>query len=671
MKESYLDYAMSVIVGRALPDVRDGLKPVHRRILYAMNEMGLAHNKAYKKSARVVGEVLGKYHPHGDTAVYDALVRMAQDFSLRYPLVDGQGNFGSVDGDSPAAMRYTECRMSRMGEEMLRDIGKDTVEFADNFDASLKEPLVLPSGFPNLLVNGSSGIAVGMATNIPPHNLNEILDAASALIDDPSLSSLDLMEYVKGPDFPTGGIVYGINGVAAAYTTGRGPIRVRARMEVEKDRKTKRERLVVTEIPYMVNKARLLESIAELVKDKKIEGISDIRDESDRRGMRVVIELKKDAIPEVVMNQLYAHTQMQTTFGVINLALVDGRPRVLTLKEMIWEYVKHRREVVVRRTEYDLRKAEERAHILEGLLTALDNLDEVIAIIRRSEDGQTAKQALMNRFILTEIQAGAILDMRLQKLTGMERQTLKDEHAEVMEKIKEFKTILSSEENIMAVVKEEFAALKEKYGDERRTTIEENAEEIEIEDLIPVEDVVVTLTHSGYIKRMPISTYRAQRRGGVGLLGMETKEEDSILHAFVTSTHDYVLFFTNLGKVYWLKGYRIPLGGRRSRGKAVVNLLPRLEEGEKIQTAIPVKEFSETMHLVFATRRGKIKKTPLSAYSHPRITGIKAVRLMDGDELVDVALTDGKKEIVLATRNGLAARFPEGEVRPMGRVAAG
>jgi len=671
MKESYLDYAMSVIVGRALPDVRDGLKPVHRRILYAMNEMGLTHNKPYKKSARVVGEVLGKYHPHGDMAVYDALVRMAQDFSLRYPLIDGQGNFGSIDGDSPAAMRYTECRLSPIAEEMLKDIDKDTVDFMDNFDASLKEPVVLPGAFPNLLVNGSSGIAVGMATNIPPHNLSEVVDAIVALIDNPDLEPMDLMEYIRGPDFPTGGIIYGLAGVQQAYHTGRGQIKVRARAHFEEDKKGGKKRIIVTELPYMVNKAHLLETIAKLVKDKKIDGITDLRDESDRQGMRVVIELRRDVIPEVVLNQLYAHTQMETTFGVINIALVDGKPRVLNLKEMISEFIKHRQRVVRRRTEYELRKAEERSHILEGLLTALENLDEVIRIIRRSPSADEASQSLMKRFLLTAVQAKAILDMRLHRLTGLERQAVVDEHRALQEKIKEYREILSDEKNILRIIKEESLEIKRKYGDERRTEIEENPQEISYEDLIAVEDVVVTITNTGYIKRTPVATYRAQHRGGVGLKGMETKEEDYVVDAFVTSTHDYILFFTNFGRVYWLKAYKIPPGGRHSRGKAIVNLLPRLADGEKIQAAIPVKEFSEDKYLVFATRRGKVKKTPLSSYSRPRITGIRAINLVEGDELVDVKITDGTKEIILATRNGMAVRFHESEIRPMGRTAAG
>ncbi len=668
MKHSYIDYAMSVIVGRALPDVRDGLKPVHRRILYAMHDMGITHSKPYKKSARIVGEVLGKYHPHGDNAVYDALVRMAQDFSLRYPLIDGQGNFGSVDGDSPAAMRYTEARLSRIAEYMLEDIDKDTVDFADNFDSTLKEPAVLPGKLPNLLVNGSSGIAVGMATNMAPHNLGEVVDALLALIENPELEPVELMEYVKGPDFPTGGIIYGTTPIVSAYTTGRGAVKVRARANIEEH--GGKERIIVTEIPYMVNKSNLLKSIADLVKNGVIDGISDLRDESDRQGMRIVIEIKRGAMADIVLNQLFKHTQMEYTFGINNVALVDGVPRTLNLKELMQEYLKHREVVVRRRTEYELRKAEERAHILEGLLIALDHLDEVIALIRSSKNADEAKQRLISQFLLTAIQAKAILEMRLQKLTGLERQAIKDEHTELMEKIRELKDILAHRERILEIIKEELTELKDKFADARRTEIVESSEDIEIEDLIPDEDVVITMTHGGYVKRIPLETYKQQRRGGKGLIGMDTKEEDYVVSVLTTTNHSYLLFFTDRGRVHWLKAWRIPQSGRRSKGKAVVNLLPALEKGEKVAAVIPVKNF-ESGYIVFATRKGIIKKTELKAYSRPRRGGIWAIKLNEGDNIVDVALSSGNDQILLATRKGKANRFDESEVRAMGRVAHG
>ncbi|KAA0005434.1 MAG: DNA gyrase subunit A [Thermoplasmata archaeon] len=668
MKRAFIDYSMSVIMSRALPDIRDGLKPVHRRILYAMYDMGLTHEKPYKKSARVVGETLGKYHPHGDQAVYDAMVRMAQDFSLRYPLIDGQGNFGSIDGDSQAAMRYTEVRMSKMAKLMLEDIEKDTVEWRDNFDGTLKEPVMLPSKFPNLLVNGSSGIAVGMATNMAPHNLSEVVDGVIAVIDNPDISVADLMNIIQGPDFPTGGIIYGKGGVLNAYTYGKGLVRVRAKTHIEEGDKKK---IIVTELPYQVNKANLLMNIAELVKNKKIEGISDLRDESDREGMRIVIELKRDAIEDVVLNQLFTHTDMQSTFGILNLAIVDGEPRVLGLKEIIEHYILYRVEVIKRRTTYDLNKARDKIHILEGFMIALENIDEVIKIIRSSKTVDDAKQRLMQRFSFSEKQVKAILDMRLQKLTGMEIENVKRDYDETKQLIQQLEELLSSKENILNEIKKELLEIKEQFGDPRRTEIVEGEIDLEIEDLIPVQDVVVTITNSGYIKRIPCETYRTQRRGGKGLIGMETKEEDVVVDSFVTSTHDYIMFFTNHGKAFWLKGYRIPEGGRHSKGKAIINLLPRLEEGEYVETAIPVHEFDDEHYLVFATRNGIIKKTVLSAYSNIRVNGVKAVKLDEDDELISTKLSDGKQTIMLATANGQACRFHETEVRPMGRVARG
>lgn len=670
MKKSYIDYAMSVIVGRALPDVRDGLKPVHRRILYSMYEAGFSSNKPHKKSARIVGDVLGKYHPHGDTAVYDSMVRMAQNFSLRYPLIDGHGNFGSVDGDNAAAMRYTESRMAKIAEEMLEDLQKNTVDFMLNYDASLKEPKVLPAKLPNLLINGSSGIAVGMATNIPPHNLSEVVDGIVTLIDNPDIEIMELMEFIKAPDFPTGGTIYGINGIIRAFTTGRGHIKLRAKTKIE-DMKNEKKRIVVYELPYQVNKAKLLESIASLVKDKRIEGITDLRDESDREGMRIAIELRRDVLPELVLNLLFKYTSMETTFGVINLALVNNQPKVLTLKETLNHFIEHRKEIIRRRTQFDLDKAINRAHILEGLIIALDNIDKVIELIRKARNVEEAKDSLITNFELSDKQSKAILEMRLQKLTSLEVENAKNELKEVLKKIEELKEILGSEEKILDIIKEEILALKKKYGDERRTNVVEAEEEIEIEDLIPVEDVVITITNDDYIKRIPLDTYRMQKRGGKGLKGMKTKEEDFVKDVFVTSTHDYILFFTTKGKVYWLKGYRIPLGGRHAKGKAIINLLPQLEKGENVNSAIPVKVFDDEHYLVFGTKNGIIKKTVLQAYSRPRVTGIKAINLDEDDELIDTKLSDGEHEVILATKEGRANRFKEKDVRPMGRVSRG
>ena len=669
MKKSYIDYAMSVIVGRALPDVRDGLKPVHRRILHAMNEMGNTKKSPHKKCARIVGEVLGKFHPHGDVAIYDTLVRLAQPFSMRYPLVDGQGNFGSVDGDSAAAMRYTECRLDSIANEMLVDIDKETVDFTDNFDGTLREPLVLPSKIPNLLINGSSGIAVGMATNIPPHNLCEVVDATIHMIDHPDADVRELMDIVRGPDFPTGGIVYGIDGIVEAYTTGHGRIRVRARTHFEDEED--HSKVIITEIPYNVKKSDLLETIAELVKTKKIEGISDLRDESDKDGMRVVIDLKRDAINEVVLNQLFAHTQMQVTFGIINLALVDNQPVVLSLREMIDYFIEHRFDVVKRRTKYDLDQAKARAHILEGLITAIDNLDEVIKLIRKAKQREEARDSLMRRFLLSELQAKAILEMQLQRLTGLEMRAVKDEYEQISKKVEELQRILGDEKALFGIIKSELLEVKEKYGDERRTEIVMQALDLDIEDLIPVEDVVVMITNTGYIKRLPLETYKQQRRGGVGLMGMETKEEDYVVDLFVTSSHDYIMFFSSKGRVYWLKAYRVPAAGRHAKGKPIINLIERLEEGEVIMDTIPVVAFDEEHFLVFATKKGVVKKTRLSAYQHVRASGIVAIKLDEDDELIDTTITDGTKEIVLATHKGMACRFDEKDVRPTGRATYG
>ncbi len=668
MKRAFIDYSMSVIMSRALPDVRDGLKPVHRRILYAMNDMGLTSEKSYKKSARVVGEVLGKYHPHGDQAVYDSMVRMAQKFSLRYPLIDGQGNFGSVDGDSAAAMRYTEARMAKMAKLMLQDIEKETVEWTDNFDGSLKEPTMLPAKLPNLLINGVSGIAVGMATNMAPHNISEVIDGTIKVIDNPEISTADLMCTIQGPDFPTGGIIYGKGGILSAYSEGKGLVRVRARTHFEKK---ERNKIIVTELPYQVNKAKLLKNIAELVKDKKIEGISDLRDESDRKGMRIVIELKRDAIEDVVLNQLFGHTDMQSTFGITNLAIVDGEPKILKLKEIIQHYIEYRVVVITRRTEYDLNKAKEKLHILEGLMIALRNIDVVINIIRASKQVEEAKNKLIERFNFSEVQAKAILDMRLQKLTGMEIEGVEKDYNETKALIEKLEFLLSDKQNILNEIKKELIEIKEKFGDERRTEIVEGEIDIEVEDLIPVQDVVITITDSGYIKRIPCETYKTQRRGGKGLVGMKTKEEDIVVDSFITSTHDYIMFFTNHGKAFWLKGYKIPEGTRHSKGKAIINLLPRLEEGEYVETAIPVHEFDDEHYLVFSTKKGIIKKTVLSAYSNVRVNGIRAINLDEDDELIETKLSDGKQTIMIATANGQACRFNEAEARPMGRVTRG
>ncbi len=670
MQDSYINYAMSVIVGRALPDVRDGLKPVHRRILYSMKQEGLSSDKSHKKSARVVGDVLGKYHPHGDQAVYDALVRMAQDFSLRYPLVDGQGNFGSLDGDEAAAMRYTEARLEKIAEEMMEDLEKNTVEFRDNYDGSLEEPKVMPGKLPNLLLNGASGIAVGMSTNIPPHNLNELVNAIKLLIDNPDAEIMDLMEELPAPDFPTGGIIHGYNGVYKAYNEGKGKIKVRAKTQIQ-DLGGHRSRIIVTEIPYQVNKAKLVEKIAKLVKDDVINEISNLRDESDRDGVRIVLDLKRGVIPDVALNKLYKHTQMEITFGVINLALVDDEPKILDLKETLQHYIDHRVDVVTRRTKYELDKAQDRAHILEGLLTALDNLDKVIKIIRSSEEQDEAKERLTSEFLLSDKQATSILNMRLRRLTGLEREKLQDEYEEKQEEIKEYKEILGDRERINQIIKEELSELAEKYGDERRTEIDKDAVEVEMEDLIPNEDLVITLTQKGYIKRLPVETYKKQRRGGVGLIGMDTKEEDHVVDLFISNSHDYLLFFTNKGKVYWLKAYKLPKGSRRSKGRPIVNMLPRLDDDEKIEDLIPVSDFPEDKYLLFSTKKGKIKRTSLSEYSNPRVTGIWAIRLREDDELVDTKLSDGEGEIMLATKNGQAIRFDEKDVRATGRYTMG
>jgi DNA gyrase subunit A len=669
MKKSYIDYAMSVIVGRALPDVRDGLKPVHRRILYAMRDLGLTPDKPHRKSARIVGDVLGKYHPHGDMAVYDAMVRMAQDFSIRYPLIDGHGNFGSIDGDSAAAMRYTEARLSPLAMEMLADINKDTVDFIPNFDETLKEPVVLPSRFPNLLVNGSSGIAVGMATNIPPHNLGEVIDGVIMMIDKPDVSPKELMMAVKGPDFPTGGLIMGREGIKAAYNTGRGQIKVRAKAHIEPTGGNKHQ-IIVTEIPYQVNKARLIEKIAELVKDKKIDGISDLRDESDRSGMRIVIELKKDANPNIVLNRLYKHTQMQITFGVIMLALVDGEPKILNLREMIYYYLEHQKEVVTRRTRFDLNKAEERAHILEGLRIALANLDAVIDLIKKSEDVETARQGLITKFNLTEKQAQAILDMRLQRLTGLEREKIELEYKELIEKISYLKSILADEKLLLQVIKQEILEIKKKYSDERRTKITSAAEKLEIEDLIEEQDVVITITYKGYIKRLPLATYKSQRRGGRGITGITTKEEDYITQIITTTTHHHILFFTNQGNLYRLKAHEIPEAGRTAKGTSIINLL-HLNPDEKITAVIPIKDFNHGTTLFMATKKGIVKKTPLSEYESTRKNGLIAINLMEDDELIGVELTDGNQQVVLGTRKGMCIRFLEEDVNEVGRTARG
>lgn len=669
MRNSYIDYAMSVIVSRALPDVRDGLKPVHRRILYAMQEAGMGSNKPYKKSARIVGEVLGKYHPHGDSSVYDAIVRMAQDFSMRYMLADGHGNFGSVDGDPAAAMRYTEVRMSKVAELMLQDIDKDTVEFLPNYDESLKEPSVLPAKFPQLLVNGTSGIAVGMATNIPPHNMGEVIDGTLMLIDNPEATVDELMTVIKGPDFPTAGLILGKEGIRQAYTTGRGVIKMRANAHIETMSNGK-PRIVVTELPYQVNKARLVEKIAQLVRDKQIEGITDLRDESDRNGMRVVVDLRRDSNPNVILNQLYKHTQLQDSFGVIMLALVDGKPKVLNLKEVLHYYIKHQEDVITRRTRYDLAKAEARAHILEGLTIALDNLDAVITTIRESRTADIAREALINSFKLTEKQAQAILDLRLQRLTGLEREKIEEEYQETLKAIEEYKAILADENRILGIIKDELTQVKNKYGDARRTKLTIDTSEINVEDLIAEEDVVITLTHNNYIKRMPLDTYRRQNRGGKGVKGMGTKETDFVENMLITTTHHTILFFTTRGRVYNLKAYEIAEASRQAKGTAIINLL-QLDKGEKITAVIQVKGFDPDRYLFMATRKGIVKKTSLSEFSNLRKAGLYAINLDDDDDLIGVRFTDGESYLMLGTKGGKAIAFSEDDVRAMGRVARG
>ena len=670
MGQSYVDYAMSVIVGRALPDVRDGLKPVHRRVLYAMHDMGNTWNNAYRKSARVVGDVIGKYHPHGDAAAYDAIVRLAQDFSMRYCLVDGQGNFGSVDGDPPAAMRYTEIRMARIAQELLSDIDKETVDFLPNYDDSLEEPSVLPSRLPNLLINGASGIAVGMATNIPPHNLGEVIDGLIALVERPELTIDQLMEHIPGPDFPTGGFIQGREGIIQGYKTGRGSVPIRARVSTETVKRTGREQVIVSEIPYMVNKTRLLEQIAHLVNDKKVEGISDLRDESDRDGMRIVVELKRDAMAEITINALYKHTSLQESFGVNMLAIIEGRPKLLNLKEILLAFLGHRRETILRRTAYDLRKAEERLHILEGLKTALDHLDAVIALIRESRDPRSAREGLMSGFGLSEAQAQAILEMRLQRLTGLERDKIIEERRATLAAIAELRAILADAKKVDAIVVEELREIKDAYGDGRRTAILDKADEISIEDLIVDEDMVVTVSHEGYIKRNPVTLYRAQHRGGKGKVGTTTKEEDFVEYVFVASTHSHILFFTTIGKVYRIKVHELPQASRSARGRPVVNLL-QLQDNEKVSAFLPVREFQGGRYVVFATQNGLVKKTALMAYSSPRASGIRAIALEENDSLIGVRLTDGDQEILLSTVDGQAIRFKEEQVRATGRGTMG
>lgn len=674
MQSSYIDYSMSVIVSRALPDVRDGLKPVHRRALYGMNDLGMYHNRNYKKSARIVGEVLGKYHPHGDTAVYDSIVRMVQDFSLRYPLVDGQGNFGSIDGDSAAAMRYTEVRMDRLSEELLSDINKETVDYQPNFDDTLEEPTVLPSMLPNLLLNGASGIAVGMATNMAPHNMTEVIDGVTAYIDNPDIEIKALMEHITAPDFPTAGIIYGYEGVKNAYETGRGKVTLRARANTEELRGN-REQIVITEIPYQVNKSTLIQKIASLVNDEKITEISEVRDESDREGIRVVIILKRSANAGVVLNQLYKYTQMQTTFGIINLALVKGRPKVMDLKELIYHFVEHRVDIIIRRTMYDLDQAEARAHILEGLKIALDNLDEVIKTIRASNNPSEANIELRKKFALTDIQAKAILDMRLQKLTGLEREKIDGEYREIIDKISDYREILSNRDKQTSIIKEELADLKKRYGDGRRTQVVHSADDFNIEDMIANEDVVVTISNKGFIKRMPVSGYRRQRRGGKGMKGTTTRDEEYVEHLFVATTHNYILFFTEKGMCYWLKVYEIPEGGRLARGRAIVNLI-ELDKDDAIKAFVPVKtledeEYINEHSIIMATKDGQVKKTTLEAYSRPRRDGIIAINIKEGDSLLAAELTDGESNIILANKNGRAIRFHESDVRDMGRNTSG
>ena len=670
MKKSYMDYAMSVIIGRALPDVRDGLKPVHRRILYAMNELNNDWDKPYKKSARIVGDVIGKYHPHGDMAVYDAIVRMAQDFSLRYPLIDGQGNFGSIDGDPPAAMRYTEIRMAKLSAELLADIDKETVDFVPNYDDSLVEPSVLPSKFPNLIVNGSSGIAVGMATNIPPHNLVETINALIAMIENPEISFEELMAHIPGPDFPTGGFIYGKDGIRQAYETGKGLIQLRARAIIERDRKGERENIVINELPYQTNKAKLIERIAELVQDKVIEGISNIRDESDREGMRVVVELKRNEVAEVILNQLYKHTQMQTSFGIILLAIHQNQPKLLSLKEMLHFFIQYRQEVVIRRSRFELNKAEARAHILEGLKKAIDHIDAIIATIKASKTPKEAKERLIEKFAFSDEQAQAILEMRLQRLTNLEQRKIVDEYEETIKLINRLKALLASERLILNLIVEELVSIRDAFGDERKTEIVEVAPEIRVEDLIAEEDMVVTITHTGYIKRNPISLYRSQHRGGKGKVGINVKEEDFVEDLFIASTHDYILFFTDAGKIHWMKVHELPQAGRITRGKAIVNLL-NLNPQEKVTAILSLKDFAKDKFITFMTKKGTIKKTTLEAYSNPRSGGIIAIHLDEGDELISTKLTDGKQNLFIGTKVGKAIHFPENQIRDMGRTARG
>jgi DNA gyrase subunit A len=670
MKKSYMDYAMSVIIGRALPDVRDGLKPVHRRILYAMNELNNDWDKPYKKSARVVGDVIGKYHPHGDMAVYDAIVRMAQDFSLRYPLIDGQGNFGSIDGDPPAAMRYTEIRMSKLTAELLADIDKETIDFVPNYDESLVEPSVLPSKFPNLIINGSSGIAVGMATNIPPHNLVETINAIIALIENPEISIEELMAHLPGPDFPTAGFIYGKEGIRQAYETGKGVIQLRARAMIERDRKGERENIVITELPYQTNKAKLIERIAELVQEKAVEGISNIRDESDREGMRVVVELKRNEVAEVILNQLYKHTNMQTSFGIILLAIHQNQPKLLSLKEMLHFFVQYRQEVVIRRSRFELNKAEARAHILEGLKKAIDHIDSIISTIKASKTPKEAKDRLMQKFAFSDEQAQAILEMRLQRLTNLEQRKIVEEYEQTIKLINRLKALLASDRLILNLIKDELLSIRDAFGDERKTEIVEAAPEIRVEDLIAEEDMVVTITHTGYIKRNPISLYRSQHRGGKGKVGINVKDEDFVEDLFIASTHDYILFFTDAGKIHWMKVHELPQAGRMTRGKAIVNLL-HLNPHEKVTAILSLKDFSKDKFITFMTKRGTIKKTALDAYSNPRSGGIIAIHLDEGDELISTKLTDGKQHLFIGTKLGKAVHFPETQIRDIGRTARG
>ncbi|KQY85956.1 DNA gyrase subunit A [Paenibacillus sp. Root52] len=668
MRESFMDYAMSIIVSRALPDVRDGLKPVHRRILYAMSELGMTPDKPHKKSARIVGEVIGKYHPHGDSAVYETMVRMAQDFSLRYMHVDGHGNFGSVDGDMAAAMRYTEARLSKIAMEMLRDINKDTIDFQPNYDGEEQEPVVLPARFPNLLVNGVGGIAVGMATNIPPHNLGEVIDGVQAMIKNPDITSMELMDYIHGPDFPTAGYILGRSGIRQAYQTGRGSVTMRAKTNIEEN--NNKARIVVTELPYQVNKARLVEKIAELVRDKKIDGITDLRDESDRNGMRVVIELRRDVNPGVVLNNLYKHTSMQSTFGINMLAIVNKEPKILNLREVLYHYLQHQIEVIRRRTQFELRKAEARAHILEGLRIALDHIDEIIALIRSSSNTDAAREGLIERFSLSHDQAQAILDMRLQRLTGLERERIENEYNELMIKIAEYREILANEHLVLEIISTELQEIRDRFGDDRRTEITIGEESILDEDLIPREEVIITITHTGYVKRLPVSTYRSQKRGGRGVVGMDTKDTDFVEHLFVTNSHNYLMFFTDKGKVYRLKAYEIPELGRTARGTPIINLI-QIEQGESVNAVIPVQEFESDRYLFFATRQGVVKKTPLEDYTNIRKGGLIGISLREDDALIEVKLTDGQQEIIMGTAHGMSIRFSEANVRSMGRSATG